>query len=828
VETIIEIYYLFPESSLSLFDFIAHLLILPIFLIFGLVISNIIGEQKRLNNVISSINNVNQLIIREKGLERLIEETCDNLTYPHAFDSAWIIIFDENYGVNASAESGIDVKFNDFLNRYEKNESIQCIRKVFNKSDILVIENNEISCSDCPLHSEEPGENSIVSKLQYGNKIYGLMAVSGPKNIISEREKELFQEVANDISYALYNIEAEEKLKEKDKKLEESEQRFRSYVDNSPIGIFVTDKHGYYLDVNPVSASITGYSIDELRSMKVGDLHPDDAYNDAQKVFNELVEIGNISVELPYITKNGERKYWILDAVKVNYNKFLGFTTDITDRKLAENKLKESEEKYRFLVETTDDIIIYHDKDGYIQFINEAGKEFCGLSDNNPNNKNINDFIPDDEKEYLVERKSKRLAGEDKRFRYETNVLDKNGKLFTMDISSRSVFINGQLQGTLLVAHDVTERKKTERKLKESERRFRTLIEHAADAVIVHDFDGNVVFANEFACENLGYSRDELLSMNVTDFDPYVDIDVFREKYWNKTSPDASYLVETYHKRKDGTTFPVEIRLTRIDLDDKPAILGFVRDITMRKEAEDNLIYSKMEAEATSRAKSELLANVSHELRTPLTTILGFSDVILKEKAGKLNNTQKKYLSKIYDKGQQLHEIIDEMVDLSKIETGELDINYEDINLSKFVNELESKIYPLATEKGLNLDFEIYPEIEYIHADRLKLKQILSNLLHNAVKFTDEGSITFKMEIDESDKYRFSVIDTGIGIPEDKKDEIFEPFKQLDSGSNRRYSGTGLGLTLVKRLVKLHGGELEIESVEGEGSKLTFTIPSNR
>ncbi|WP_292487491.1 ATP-binding protein [Methanohalobium sp.] len=133
-------------------------------------------------------------------------------------------------------------------------------------------------------------------------------------------------------------------------------------------------------------------------------------------------------------------------------------------------------------------------------------------------------------------------------------------------------------------------------------------------------------------------------------------------------------------------------------------------------------------------------------------------------------------------------------------------------------------MYPIASEKGLNLDF-IYPEIEYIHADRLKLKQILNNLLDNAVKFTDEGSITFKVEINEGNNYRFSVIDIGIGIPEDKKDEIFEPFKQLDSGTNRRYSGTGLGLTLVKRLVELHGGELWVESVESEGSKFTFKIP---
>lgn len=701
VETIIEIYYLFPSSSLSAFDVVAHLLILPLFLLFGLVIENIMGEYKRLNNVIRSINNVNQLIVRESNLNKLIEETCNNLTQTNAFDSAWIIIFDEDNNVNASSESGVGAVFYDFLEKYESNDTIKCIQEVFNQDGILVIENAEYTCMDCPLSSEEPGKNSLVSKLNYGGKNYGLMAVSGPSNIISERETDLFQEVANDISYSLYNIEMKKELKKREEDLKESENKFRSYVDYAPFWIFVIDRHGNYVDVNPTASSMTEYTMNELLSMNIVDLHPSDAYEQVNLVFNELVDTGSISTELPFITKNGDRRIWIVEAVKLNEDRYLGFTTDITERKIEEDKVKESEQ------------------------------------------------------------------------------------------------------------------------------RFRTLIEHAADAIIVHDFDGNILYVNELACESLGYTKDKLLSMNVTDFDPYVDVDVFRDKYWNKTSPDTSYLVETYHKRSDGTTYPVEVRLTRIDLGGKPAILGFVRDITIQKQTEDNLVYAKMEADAANQAKSDMLANVSHELRTPLTTIIGFSDVLLKGKAGDLNDSQEKYLSKIHDRGQQLHNIINEMLDLSKIDSGELDVSYEYIAVHELFENLKSNVYPIASKKGLTIETKINQKVDYIYADELKLKHILHNLLYNSVKFTDDGSITIKLDLDENNNYKFSVVDSGIGIPNEKLNQIFEPFKQLDSGTSRKYSGTGLGLTLVKRLVELHGGNIWVESEIGTGSKFTFTIPSD-
>ncbi|ADI74045.1 PAS/PAC sensor signal transduction histidine kinase [Methanohalobium evestigatum Z-7303] len=490
------------------------------------------------------------------------------------------------------------------------------------------------------------------------------------------------------------------KRKSYEEKLKKSEQQLRNYIDNSPIGIFVIDKNGNYVDVNPAACHIIGYTKDELLSMNIIDLHPDNAHELAGQIFEELLENGKVSAELPFITKNDSLRYWILDAVKLLEDKYIGFTTDITDRKRIEEELRESEE------------------------------------------------------------------------------------------------------------------------------RFRTLTEQAADAIIAHDFDGNIVYVNNLACENLGYSKEELLSMNIADISAYINSYDPKTVYWEKLSPSDSYLVETKLRRKDGSYYPAEVKLTRIDLKGRSVILGFVREITIRKQAEESLINSKLEAEAASQAKSELLANVSHELRTPLTSIIGFSDILLKGKLGDLNESQKTYLSKVHRSGKHLLDLITDILDLSKIESGKHELHCEKVSIPQLMKDLKENIYPFASQKGLEINIDINRSIEYIYADKIKLRQILYNLVYNAVKFTEQGSVTVKLDWNDNDML-FSVIDTGIGIPADKQDEIFDSFKQLDSGASRRYSGTGLGLALVERLVEMHGGKIWVESEEREGSRFSFIIPEN-
>jgi PAS domain S-box-containing protein len=370
---------------------------------------------------------------------------------------------------------------------------------------------------------------------------------------------------------------------------------------------------------------------------------------------------------------------------------------------------------------------------------------------------------------------------------------------------------------------DITERKEAERRIVEEVTRRRLLIENSSDGILILDDNAKILEANKKYAGMTGYSPDELVEMYAWE----LDTKLTRKEMipFFKNYKDSPQYIETTIQRKDGTYIDVEISSSMEKISGDILIFSVCRDITERKETEMALLRAKALAEESNQIKSEFIANMSHELRTPLNSVIGFSQVLNDKIFGDLNEKQSHYVSNIMNSGNHLLKLINDILDVSKIESGNMEFYPEPMNMSEVLEEMTVLMDPLIKEKHLNFKTNIELENIEVNADKTKIKQILYNLLSNAIKFTPEyGKVWVDSKV-VNDKIQTSVSDNGIGIAPEQQSAIFDPFKQVSSSNNRTHGGTGLGLAIVKYYVEMHSGEISVKSDVGKGSKFMFTIP---
>jgi PAS domain S-box-containing protein len=417
----------------------------------------------------------------------------------------------------------------------------------------------------------------------------------------------------------------------------------------------------------------------------------------------------------------------------------------------------------------------------------------------------------------------------------------------------------GSKLGSLAILRDTTERRAaqsaleelTEREKKSKSResenvRFRELLEAAPDAIIEVDRDGRIVLLNRVTERLFGYEREELLGQMVEVLIPAsvrAGHHKHRQAYW--AHPSARPMgtgLKLEGQRKDGSRFPVEISLSPVQFQEGFRVSAFIRDVSERRLAEEKIsaiqaAYTEElaaknrelearneEVERANRLKSEFLSGMSHELRTPLHTIIGFTELLDEEIEGSLNAKQRRFIGHIHKDSQHLLAIINDVLDLSKIESGRLELQRETFPVLETIEETVSSIRPRCEAKSIQIEINVPYDMD-LYADRLRFRQILYNLLSNAAKFTPEQGHVRVGVVRRESFIEVSIRDTGIGIPASQHESVFDKFYQVGQRQAGGLEGTGLGLAITRHLVEEHGGSIHLESRPGEGSCFTFTIP---
>ncbi|MEG4290424.1 PAS domain S-box protein [Microcoleus sp. C2C3] len=422
----------------------------------------------------------------------------------------------------------------------------------------------------------------------------------------------------------------------------------------------------------------------------------------------------------------------------------------------------------------------------------------------------------------------------DKQFRIgEVLYRRRDGSCVDVEVSG-SVISYGGREIICTVVRDITERKQAEAELRASEERYRLLFRNNPHPMWVYDLETlEFIAVNQAAVEHYGYTRDEFLNMTIADIRPPQDMPKLLENISQQVAVGSEFAGVWQHLKKDGTIIDVEITSYALIFDSRNAKLVLAHDVTDRLQAEAEMYKAKEAAEAASLAKSQFLANMSHELRTPLNAILGYSEILQEEALDLGEENFVSDLERIHNAGKLLLTLINDILDLSKIEAGRAEIELETFDVSEVVQNVARTVEPLFVPNTNRLNVECPNNIGKLYSDQIKLTQILFNLLSNAAKFTEKGRITLSVERIknnenswDSEQLIFKCTDTGIGITCEQRQKLFQPFTQADASTTRKYGGTGLGLAIAQKYSQMLGGEITVNSELGKGSTFTLILPA--
>ncbi|CAN1213335.1 histidine kinase [Tumidithrix helvetica PCC 7403] len=635
-------------------------------------------------------------------------------------------------------------------------------------------------------------------------------------------------------------------------------ERLQFVLSSSPAAIYACSSEGNYgtTFMSENILGITGYSPEEfLRDSNfwTTHIHPEDASRIFAGLAN-LFEQGHYIHEYRFLHKDGSYR-WMRDELKLVRDdrgvpiEIVGYFADISDLKLAEVELQKSQQLVQQIADSSPNILYLYDvqeeRNVYanreiMSTLGYTAKEIQSMG----NNLNQNIVHPDDLSLIPAYYAQINAAPEGAIFDSEHRMRHANGE-WRWFYNRNTVFSRddrGRVKLIIGTAQDITDRKR----LEQEQNRLLSILEASTDYIGIVDAKGNVIWNNTAKKKLCGLKSDaEVRQRHLTDYHPQRIVDLVTQEGLPTAIATGSWMGETVLLDAEGQEVPVSqlILAHKAPNGEVEFFSSMMRDIRAQKEYEQRLERSNAELIRATRLKDEFLANMSHELRTPLNAVLGMSEILLEEVFGALNNRQKQAIATIEQSGNHLLELINDILEVSKIEAGKLELDISKVEVTRLCESSLVFIKQQATQKKIQVKTNLANDLGEISVDERRMRQVLINLLNNAVKFTPEGGqIALNVYLEETLESSqaevppknkrivpcficFSVNDTGIGIAATDIDKLFQPFVQLDSGLSRKYEGTGLGLTLVKQIAELHSGSVSVQSELGKGSCFTVRLP---
>jgi PAS domain S-box-containing protein len=624
--------------------------------------------------------------------------------------------------------------------------------------------------------------------------------------------------------------------KQAEEALRESNQLFRrQFADNSVVMLLIDPVDGQIVDANAAALTFYGYPGDRLLTMRMTDIsvastsEPEQGIAPPKQAHGKLLErqhrladgsVRDVEVSLSQIQIG---QWIVLHSIVV----------DITDRKRAETEAQWSEARLRGITDSAQDAIIMMDPEGLISFWNPAAESILGYATDEARGKHLHTLLTPERfleahrgalPEFLRTGRGNAVGKT-----VELAARRKDGREIAIDLSLSAVSLNGRWHAVGIL-RDITYRKQAERALRNSEEKFRQLADNVREVFFVLAPGGdNTIYVNP-AYERIWGRTCDSLYQNAMSWAEAIHPDdrqsaaLLAARQLRGEPTDAEYRIRT----PDGQEKWIRSRTSPIrnDAGDLIRIAGIAEEITERKRYEAELILAREGAEAANLAKSRFLANMSHELRTPLNAIIGFSELLIEEMHDQGVHSWDEDLQRIHRAGDHLAKLINEVLDLSKIEAGKMRLSVGEFDISSLIGDVVASLEPLAAKN--NNRIQVICESAILRTDEMRVQQCLFNLVGNACKFTRGGTVLVDVHR-KSDafgvSYQIRISDSGIGITPEQLTGLFTPFGQADAATTRKFGGSGLGLTISRTLCRMMGGDITVESVPGQGSTFTMRIP---